>query len=278
MRVRNIMIGMYVNLRVLEESKSMRFGPYIYAKDYRLKNEKLKNPPPEAGSAWTFTAIDADTKLLISYLVAERDLFGAAQFLQDLCSRLTRPPQITSDGFIPYRECIPIIFNNYADFTQVIKSFESDKMKEKFESEDLDNIKTLGDIEDDKFDALKGKKIKVEKRVIGGSPDLDLATTAHVERMNLTLRMGNRRFNRKTNAFSKKIERHINSLSLFYLYYNFCKIHGSLRVTPAMEAGISDTVRDLEWIVELIDSCATPPRRPKHYKKKNKVKQKQVSA
>lgn len=262
------------NVRKLEGPRRIEIDEiwsYIYAKDFRLKHEKLKNPPPEAGSAWTFTAIDADTKLMISYLVADRDVYGAAIFLQDLCSRLTRPPQITSDGFIPYRECIEKIFGTYVDFTQVIKRFESDRMKVKFGSEDLDNIKNIAEIEGSKYKQLGSKKVNVKKRIMSGNPDLDLATTAHVERMNLSLRMGNRRFARLTNAFSKKIERHIASLNLYYLYHNFCRIHGSLRVTPAMEAGISDTAHDFEWIVELIDSCATPPRRPKHYRKRKKA-------
>ena len=103
---------------------------------------------------------------------------------------------------------------------------------------------------------------KVEKRRIEGDPDMAKANTSYVERQNLTIRMGNRRLTRLTNAFSKKLERHVAMLNLFFLHYNFCRIHGTLRVTPAMEAGLETTVRDLEWIVGLIDANAPKPGKP----------------
>ncbi len=249
---------------------------FVYAKDYKLRHNLVKNAPPVSGSAWTFTALDADTKLIISYLVAERNEFGAGLFVQDLCSRLTRPPQITADGFIPYKAAVEDAFGAYSNFSQVIKSFESDKMKEKYKSEDVDNIENLGEYEGRKYKHFPKRETKIEKRIVAGNPDMDMATTSHVERNNLNIRMFNRRFTRLTNAFSKRIDKLIDSINLHFLYSNFCRIHGSLRVTPAMEAGLTDTVHDLEWLVGMIDDSTTPPKRPKHYKKKKKARE-QVS-
>ena len=108
----------------------------------------------------------------------------------------------------------------------------------------------------------------VEKRRIEGNPDMRKANTSYVERANLTMRMGMRRFTRLTNAFSKAIEQHVAMLSLYFVHYNFCRIHKTLRVTPAMEAGLSDTLRDTAWIVGLIDARAPKPRRPETYRKR----------
>ena len=108
-----------------------------------------------------------------------------------------------------------------------------------------------------------------KKRRIEGRPVREHVSTSHVERQNLTMRMGMRRFTRLTNAFSKKLENHLHMLSLYFVHYNFCRIHKSLRVTPAMEAGVSDTLRDVEWIVSLIDARATAPQKRGSYKKDN---------
>ncbi len=109
--------------------------------------------------------------------------------------------------------------------------------------------------------------VGAKKEPINGRPDPAHISTSYVERANLTIRMGNRRFTRLTNAFSKKIDNHIHMLSIFFVHYNFCRIHKTLRVTPAMQAGIADTVRDMEWIVGLIDANANKPNRPVTYKK-----------
>ena len=109
----------------------------------------------------------------------------------------------------------------------------------------------------------------IEKRRIEGNPDLRKATTSYVERHNLTMRMGMRRFTRLTNGFSKRVEKHIAMLSLYFGHYNFCRIHKSLRVTPAMEAGLTNELRDMEWIVDLIDARAPKPSRPKTYRKRH---------
>ena len=111
--------------------------------------------------------------------------------------------------------------------------------------------------------------IDIEKRRIEGNPDMRKANTSYVERHNLSMRLGMRRFTRLTNAFGKRVEKHWAMLSLYFLHYNFCRIHKTLRVTPAMEIGLDTTVRDCEWIVGLIDARAPKPNRPKTYRKRN---------
>ena len=188
---------------------------FVYAKE---KRAPYVTPLDMAGSAWTFTALDAESKLLVSYLISrKRDAKSATALFSDLASRLQKRPSITADELKSYRKAAREVFG---------------RKKAR---------KTLSQ-------TRKGKDTG--------------HNTAYVERHNLTIRMGNRRYARKTNAFSKKLSKHITMMDLWAVHYNFCRIHKTLRVTPAMEAGICDTLRDCEWIVWLIDSMTPAPKKP----------------
>lgn len=201
---------------------------------------KKKNVPPEKqgqfgyGDVWTWTAICADTKLIPTWAVGNRDGETASYFMQDLASRLTHKVQLTTDGHKAYLEAVEGAFGADIDYGMLIKMYGG--------AEEKNNEKRYSPA------ICTG----AEKRRIAGNPDLDHVSTSYVERQNLSLRMGNRRFTRLTNAFSKKIDNLMHSISLYYMYYNFCRVHGSLRVTPAMEAGVADHVWELEEIAELV--------------------------
>ena len=217
---------------------------FCYAKERAVP--RATAAPAVAGDVWTWTAIDADSKLLISYLVSnERGGESALTVMDDLRRRLRDRPQITTDGLSAYVDAIEESFGADVDYAQVIKEYGQNPEGNGNERRYSPAVCT-----------------KIEKRAVAGDPNLAAANTSHVERHNLTMRMGMRRFTRLTNAFSKRIEKHVAMVALFSLHYNFCRIHKSLRVTPAMEAGLDDTLRDCEWIVGLIDQAAPVPKRP----------------
>ena len=229
---------------------------FCYAKEKMVP--RAKKAPKEAGDVWTWTAIDADSKLMLSYHVTnERDGQSALTVMDDLRQRLEGRPQITTDGLKAYVEAIEESFGADVDYAQVIKEYA--KMGGGCEQERKYSPSVC---------------TKIEKRKVQGEPDLSSANTTYVERHNLTMRMGVRRFTRLTNAFSKRIEKHAAMVSLFALHYNFCRIHKTLKVTPAMDAGIETKLRDCEWIVGLIDEMAPEPAKPgpkpgTRYKKSN---------
>jgi IS1 family transposase len=189
---------------------------------------------------WTWTALCSDTKLMVSWLVGERSAEAARYFMADLASRLVLRPQITTDANTSYREAIEAAFGSEVDYAQLLKDYGV------MESEDASptarryspNVVTA-----------------IEKRVISGNPDPDHISTSHVERQNLTMRMGMRRFTRLTNAFSKKVENLAAAVALHFMHYNFARPHQSLgkNTTPAMAAGISDHVWTCEEIAALLD-------------------------
>lgn len=221
---------------------------FVAAKQKNVK--AMKEPVQGAGDVWTWTAIDADSKLIISYLVGGRDGRFAAAFMDDVAARLANRVQLTTDGHKAYLEAVEGAFGADVDYAQLVKIYGAapDSSKGRYSPADCTGIK---------------------KNPIEGDPDEKHINTSYVERMNLNIRMGNRRFTRLTNAFSKKVDNHLHMLSLYFVHYNFCRIHKTLRVTPAMEAGISEVVRDMEWVVGLIDARAPKPGRPKSYKKKD---------
>lgn len=210
----------------------------------------MKAPVDGAGDVWTWTALDADSKLIVSYLVGGRDADYASAFIDDVASRLANRVQLTTDGHKPYLEAVEGAFGADVDYAQLIKLFGTapETAKGRYSPAKVNGI----------------RKIEVE-----GNPDPKHISTSYVERMNLNIRMGNRRFTRLTNAFSKKIDNHLHMLSLYFVHYNFCRVHKSLRMSPAMAAGVSNTLRDMEWIVSLIDARAPKPNRPKTYRKKD---------
>ncbi len=221
---------------------------FTYAKQKNVKHAKAA--PVDAGDTWTWTALDSDSKLIVSYLVGGRDSEYAMEFMDDVASRLANRVQMTTDGHRAYLEAVEGAFGCDVDYAQLVKMYGSspESMKGRYSPADCIGI----------------KKTRVE-----GEPDIDHVSKSYVERQNLTMRMHMRRFTRLTNAFSKKFENHAHMVALYTLFYNFCKIHKTLRVTPAMEAGLSDTLRDFEWICELIDARA-PKLGPRgSYKKRN---------
>lgn len=220
---------------------------FVAAKQKNVKT--MKEPVQGAGDVWTWTAIDADSKLIISYLVGGRDGRFAAEFMDDVASRLANRVQLTTDGHKAYLEAVEGAFGADVDYAQLVKIYGAspDSAKGRYSPADCTGI----------------KKIPVE-----GEPDEKHINTSYVERMNLNIRMGNRRFTRLTNAFSKKVDNHLHMLSLYFCHYNFCRIHKTLGVSPAMEAGVSDTLHDVEWIVGLIDARAEPYKKRGPYKKR----------
>ena len=221
---------------------------FVYAKQRAVSSAKAA--PEGSGDAWTFSAIDAQSKLVVSYLVGNRDGETAIAFMDDLRGRLLDTPQISTDGLAAYKGAVEGAFGGDVHFAQVIKEYG----------------KRPG--EDNERRYSPPVCTNCEKRRIEGNPDMSKVNTSFVERSNLTMRMGNRRFTRLTNAFSKKLDKHAAMVNLFFLHYNFCRIHKTLGVTPAMEAEITDKLHDMEWVVGLIDACTPKSNRPSTYKKR----------
>jgi IS1 family transposase len=203
---------------------------FCYAKQKNVTSEVWERAG-YAGDVWTFTAIDADTKLVISWLVGGRDAGCASEFLQDVAARLSNRIQLTTDGHKMYLLAVPDAFGEAVDYAQLVKVFGNDPEGQKRYSP----AQCLG-----------------TKRVdIIGDPDPEHISTSYVERQNLTMRMSMRRFTRLTNAFSKKIDNHMHQVALFYMHYNFGRVHQTLKATPAMAAGLSSHVWSIQEIVTL---------------------------
>ena len=203
---------------------------FCYGKDQNVSDEKKADG---AGSLWTWTALDADSKLIVSYLCGGRDASWAMSFMEDLASRLATRVQITTDGHRAYAEAIEGIFGIDVDYAMLIKLY--------------------GTPENPDTRYSPGKVIGIETHVKAGKPDPRHISTSYVERQNLTMRMSMRRFTRLTNAFSKKVENHQHMLAIYFMYYNFCRVHQTLRVTPAMEAGLVSYVWTIEELVGLME-------------------------
>ncbi len=223
---------------------------FCYSKAKNVKDAKAA--PAWAGDIWTWTAIDPDSKMILSYMVGDRSAETAMFFIEDLKERLANRVQLTTDGHKAYLDAVAGSFGGDVDYAMLVKLYG--ELGEKGPERKYSPAEFNGS----------------KKRRIVGNPDIDKVSTSHVERMNLTMRMGMRRFTRLTNAFSKKIDNHIHALSLYFVWYNFCRQHKSLKgSSPAMAAGLTDTLHDMEWIVGLIDARAPKPGRPKTYKKRS---------
>ncbi len=203
---------------------------FCYAKEKTAVEKDLKG----AGDVWTWTAIDADSKLIISYLVGDRTANTAMLLMNDLQERLSNRVQLTTDGHKAYLEAVSNAFGNNIDYAMLVKTYGA---------------------------APEGPQTRYSpapctgatKDRITGHPDKAHISTSYVERQNLNMRMGMRRFTRLTNAFSKKLENHYCALALYFMFYNFVRIHSSLRVTPAQAAGLTDKLWEMADIVALID-------------------------
>ena len=209
---------------------------FVYAKAKNVPDGKRG----QAGDVWTWVAIDADTKLVPSWRIGSRDGATACEFVADLAGRLANRVQITSDGHRPYLEAVEKAFGGEVDFAQLIKIY----------GETVEGQKRYSPAE-----CIGAKKSKVV-----GNPDLCCVSTSFVERQNLTMRMSIRRFTRLTNAFSKKIENHAHSVALHYMHYNFVRIHKTLRVSPAMAAGVTERLWTIGDIVHLVEQAEAQPK------------------
>ena len=186
------------------------------------------------GSVWTWTAIDADTKLIPSWLVGTRDAASAYEFMMDLAGRLRWRMQLTKDGHKPYLGAVEDAFGGQIDYATLHKLYGSDPEAEKRYSP----AKCLG----------------CDVKTVVGEPDQKHISTSYVERQNLTMRMSMRRFTRLTNGFSKKVENHAAAVALYFMYYNFARIHQTLRTSPAQAAGVTEKLWDIKDIVELLSN------------------------
>ncbi len=185
------------------------------------------------GDVWTWVAIDADTKLVPSFMLGNRDLKTARAFIGDLAERLASRVQLTTDGLSIYVNAVEDAFGADVDYAMLIKVYGASQDEVRYSPAEC---------------------IGCETKVINGNPKPEHISTSFVERQNLTMRMGMRRFTRLTNGFSKKIENHFYAIAIHFMHYNFCRVHKTLRVTPAMEAGISDHVWTIEEMLERMGS------------------------
>jgi IS1 family transposase len=217
---------------------------FCYAKAKNV--EAAKAAPDGAGDLWTWTALDADSKLIISYLCGGRDAGYANEFMQDVADRVATRIQLTTDGHKAYLEAVEGAFGAAVDYAMLIKRYG-------------EPVGALGRYS-------PGECTGIEQRRVEGRPDKAHVSTSYVERQNLNLRMGMRRFTRLTNAFSKKVEPHYWMVSLYTVFHNFVRIHKTLRCTPAMAAGVSKTLWSMDDLVAMIDAQAPEPKRPRVYK------------
>lgn len=209
----------------------MRYGHFV---TLNKKNVATAIKAPEgAGDIWTWTAICADSKLVPSWLVGNRDADCANAFIEDLASRLSSKVQLTSDGLKSYLEAIENAFGNDIDYAMLVKVYGNPIEGQKRYSP----ARCLG----------------IAHKTISGQPDKEHVSTSFVERQNLTMRMSMRRFTRLTNGFSKKVENHCHALSIYFIHYNFVRIHQTLRVTPAMECGVTNKLFSIEDLVNILE-------------------------
>lgn len=196
----------------------------------KMKNVREENADTQ-GDVWTWIGMDADSKLIVSYLVGQRGPKWANAFMEDIASRIDSRVQITTDGHRAYAEAVEGAFGMDVDYAMLIKIYGNDSFDTRYSPGDIRGTQTA---------------------VLQGNPDPAHISTSFVERQNLTMRLSMRRFTRLTNGFSKKIENHMHAIALHYMHYNFCRIHKTLRVTPAMETGLTDHVWDIEDLVAMI--------------------------
>ena len=195
---------------------------FCYAKNKTVHRADNGSLPWDAGDVWIWGAVDTDTKLLISWAVGKRDFDTGKVFMEDLRFRVDGRPQITTDGMKVYEDLIDLAFGSDVDYAMLVKQYDA-----------------------------RQRYTGAERIVLQGQPDMKRVSTSIVERHNLTIRMSQRRFTRKTNAFSKRIENTGNAMALYSAWYNWCRVHRSIRKTPAMAADLTNEVYDYEWIAEL---------------------------
>jgi len=220
---------------------------FCYAK---AKNVAKATAAPEgAGDVWTWTALDADTKLMVGYFVGDRSGESAAILMDDLQTRLSNRVQLSTDGHKAYLQAVEGAFGGGIDYAIIDKIY-----------------RTAPEMRQGRYSPPVCTGVR--KRMVEGAPDPKHVSTSYVERSNLSIRMQNRRFTRLTNAFSKKLDNHIHALALYFAFYNFVRIHKTLRMTPAMAAGITDKLWSMDGIAELIEARRPQPGKRGPYKKR----------
>ncbi len=222
---------------------------FCYAKQKNVATAKAA--PEEAGDVWTWTALDADSKLIVSYLVGGRDAGCAHEFMQDVAGRLTNRVQLTTDGHKAYLDAVDGASGADVDYAQLVKLY--------------------GDAPGPAGRYSPAESTGIKKTRFEGRPDPTYISTSYVERQNLTMRMSMRRFTRLTTAVSKKAENHLYALALYFTFYNFVRIHKTLKVSPAMAAGVSKTLWGMQDIVALIDARAEAPKPRGPHKTKGRM-------
>lgn len=222
------------NLRVIR-AQCDEVWSFIYAKQKNVTAEQMED---RAGDCWTWTCIDADTKLIVSYMLGDRGIGTASEFMRDVASRISNRIQLTTDGHRVYANAVEYAFGADIDYAMLVKLYgaSNDNPESRYSPATCIGCRT---------------------GVLSGNPDPDHISTSYVERQNLSMRMGMRRFTRLTNGFSKKFEKHAHQVALYFFHCNFCRVHKTLRVTPAMEAGLTDHVWTVEELVSLL-----PQRKP----------------
>jgi IS1 family transposase len=205
---------------------------FTYAKQKNVQH--AKKAPDGAGDTWTWTALDADSKLIVSWWVGDRSTSTGSVFLHDVKSRLANRVQLTTDGHNAYLQAVEHAFGDDIDYAMLIKLYGPAPTGPEARYSPPACIGT-------------------RTREVSGTPDSEHVSTSYAERQNLNLRMHVRRFTRLTNAFSKKLENHAHSVALFTTYYNFVRIHKTLRVTPAMAAGVTTRLWEIGDIVDVLE-------------------------
>lgn len=222
---------------------------FVYAKDKNVAEAKAV--PNGAGDVWTWTAIDRDSKMILAFEVGDRSAETAREFMFNLADRLASRVQLTTDGHGAYLKAVGDAFAADIDYAILVKLY-GEPTGAKGHERKYSPAECTG----------------ARKEPIFGKPDPAMISTSHVERQNLTMRMGMRRFTRLTNGFSKKLENHLHMLSLYFVHYNFVRMHKTLKMTPAMAAGVTNTLHDMQWLVGIIDAAAPKPGPRGPYKKK----------
>jgi IS1 family transposase len=216
---------------------------------------KQKNVKPEnrgeQGDVWTWVALDPDTKLVPTYLIGPRDVGAATAFMHDLAKRLRNRVQLTTDGHHAYLNAVRSAFGDNVDYAQLIKTYGTDSDPRKPERRYSPSV-CLG----------------ADPLPINGDPDPDKISTSHVERLNLTMRMSMRRYTRLTNAFSKKVKGLTAAVSIHFFHYNFCRVHKTLGTTPAVAAGVTDHVWNLDEMIGLLEAAEQVPTKRGSYRKR----------
>ena len=221
---------------------------FVYAKQKNVRH--ATNAPAEAGDVWTWVALCTDTKIVPCWHVGGWDAGHATDFMMNVAGQMAHRVQLTTDGHSSFLEAVEGAFGADIDYAMLIKKYGP----------------VVG--RDDERRYSPAECVGIDIRAVTGDHESEHISTSYVERQNLTMRMHMRRFARLANAFAKKLENHMHAISLHYGFYNFCRQHKVLRTSPAQAAGVTDTLHDVDWIMELIDARAPKPHRPKTYRKR----------